>query len=435
MLPEPRRLLIVVALAIIAYGPTLRLPFISDDYSQIPLARQYAAAGWTPLWHDADFRTRATSMVLEAAVDRAFGFNPLPFYVTSILLHAACALLIVKLYWWRELSPQTTFAAACFFAVYEGHQEAVMWISAANDLLVTLFGLLTLLFWMQWLNDRKTFYYLSAVASFALALLSKESAWAIPVFLLLPLSSNQTFRKRISSTVVPFFVIAAGYILWNYLSRVADVRYHDIRFSLLSPWPAVWMRSLWRILLPWGLIALAILIWSRRRADLRNGVLVTICCAFAVLPYSFLTYMPTVPSRHTYLASVGLALLVGIACSSLVTMNHRRTLAVAAVVALMINIEILWVKKMSQYRERAAPSELLKLAAADSSGPVTVECSPLGEFRSRWVLEDVGSHGIFPPSNPNRMDSSCFALKYTDLQGHVIHVRRQLIPQKHNAFF
>ena len=66
------RVLILIALSVLAYWPTLRLPFIGDDYDQIPIARADAAAGWQPLWHDTLLRTRFTHMWLSATLESPF---------------------------------------------------------------------------------------------------------------------------------------------------------------------------------------------------------------------------------------------------------------------------------------------------------------------------------------------------------------------------
>jgi hypothetical protein len=42
---------LLVGLAIVSCLPALTLPFISDDFVQIPLAASYAACGWLPLLH------------------------------------------------------------------------------------------------------------------------------------------------------------------------------------------------------------------------------------------------------------------------------------------------------------------------------------------------------------------------------------------------
>ena len=118
MQPTPKQglcVLILVGLAILAYLPALDLPFIWDDYGQIPLASDYAAQGWTPLWHNADQRSRATYMFLSAWLDQAFGFTPLPFYLASLFLHAACVLLLYATCVWSEFSESVAFWAACFF--------------------------------------------------------------------------------------------------------------------------------------------------------------------------------------------------------------------------------------------------------------------------------------------------------------------------------
>ena len=155
MAPPARRVLILAGLSILTYLPALRLPFISDDYHQIPLARQYAAQGWTPLLHDLDERTRATYMVLSAVLDRTFGFTPLPFYIASLLLHTLCVLMVYAMCVWNEIDENVAFWAACFFAVFEGHQEAVMWLAASSDLLVFLFGMIAWVSWTKWFQRRR----------------------------------------------------------------------------------------------------------------------------------------------------------------------------------------------------------------------------------------------------------------------------------------
>src|ERR1700691_4230212 len=121
-----QRIALLLLLAICTYLPALQLPFIADDYGQIPIARHDAAAGWQPLWQDPFLRTRFTYMWLSATLDHRVGFHPKPFYAASILLHAACVLMLYLLCIWRAVPVSVAFWTAAFFAVQEGHQEAVM---------------------------------------------------------------------------------------------------------------------------------------------------------------------------------------------------------------------------------------------------------------------------------------------------------------------
>src|SRR5450432_2298522 len=171
------RVLLLVALAVCAYLPAIQLPFIGDDYHQIPIARADALARWTPLWHDLLLRTRFTYMLLSATLDRVFGFDPLPFYVASITMHVACVLLMYRLCVWRSVPPAVAFWGALFFAVQEGHQEAIMWLAASYDLIVFAFGMAALVAWVKWLETGRANWYAMSLVAFLVAAVSKETFW------------------------------------------------------------------------------------------------------------------------------------------------------------------------------------------------------------------------------------------------------------------
>jgi hypothetical protein len=97
-----------------------------------------------------------------------------------------------------------------------------------------------------------------------------------------------------------------------------------------------------------------------------------------LLPYSFLTYMPRVPSRHTYLAALGVALLAGAAFTQLASRSQRGHLAMPALAACVIahNCGYLWIVKHRQYVERAEPTEELVRQAERVNGPVSLACFP-----------------------------------------------------------
>ena len=74
----------VMALAAVAYGRALGLPFISDDYLQIQLSRDYGpVSNWGALATDALYRCRATSLVFTYWLERAVGL--VPFYYNFTL--------------------------------------------------------------------------------------------------------------------------------------------------------------------------------------------------------------------------------------------------------------------------------------------------------------------------------------------------------------
>jgi hypothetical protein len=434
-MPSARwRIRILVALAIIAYLPALRLNFIVDDYHQIALARDFAAQGWTPLWLNASLRSRATYMLLSAALDRVFGFTPVAFFAAGILIHVLCVLLVYASGVWTEVGRPVAFWAAAFFAVQEGHQEAIMWPAAAGDLLVFLFGVAAWVCWVKWLQGGKWTWYAAAIVSFLLAAASKESVWIFAVLILLPVAVEPKLWRRGMAGAGPFLAMGAAYVMWTWLTRVANPGYQDQRFSLSAPWFHVLLNSWWRLLFPWGIVALAALLWTGKRSDRKLVGAASSWMVLGLLPYCFLTYMLQIPSRQTYLASAGLAWVFGAAVFRLYEGRRQTALVIVCVAALAVNLEILWVKKMAQFRERAEPTELLKQAASEADGPVTVSCVPLPDFVTVAVLKSVGASVVFPPAGVGHEDS-CFAVEYRNRQGQMIRESRKLGTARHGTFY
>ena len=428
------RICVLAALAIIAYLPALRLPFIVDDYHQIPLARQFAAQGWMPLLLNASLRSRATYMILSAVLDRVFGFTPVAFYAASIFLHVLCVLLVYASGAWTEIGDSVAFWAAAFFAIQEGHQEAIMWPAATGDLLVFLCGMAAWVCWVRWFQGAGWKWYAMALASFLLAALSKESVWVFAIFLLLPVAFLRPRWWRGITGAAPFLAMAGAYMIWTWMSRVGGPGYQDNRFSLAAPWLHVLLNSWWRLMFVWGLAALAALWWAGRPSDRKLVAAASFWMLLGLLPFSFLTYMLQVPSRLTYIASAGLAWLFGAAAARLYERGRFAVLAVFCVAALGINLEILWVKKMAQFRERGEPSELLKKAAANSDGALRVSCVPLPDFVTVAVLRSVGTAVTFDhPDAPH--DDTCFAVEYRDRKGSVVHETRKLGTARHGTFY
>ena len=334
---------------------------------------------------------------------------------------------------WYEWSVAGAFWAACFFAIYEGHTEAVMWAAAASDLLVFLFGMAAWICWMKWLQEGGWHWYAAAVAAFVLALGSKESAWVFPLLMLIPTLTNRRNIGRALVGILPFLVLTAAYVGWTYLSRVAAAGYDDNRFSLSSPWTLVVLKSFWRLVFIWGLIAGAVLLWLGGPDGRRKVWIASLWMVFAILPYSFLSYMTQIPSRHTYLASAGLSFLVGAAAVRLRESRRHALFVILCVIVLVSNLEIIWVKKMAQFRERAEPSELLKQAATQASGPVLIECSQLDALLARFVLQEAGSQAVFSPQV--RQDDHCFDVQYRTADGRLVQVHRRIATKKHGTFY
>ncbi len=197
--------------AVIAYLPALAQSFTSDDF--FILDRVKALGG---LAHPLTYFTRGffeyyrPLAFLSQALDwTLWGPHAFGFHLTNVLLHAVTSALVFAL-GRRLVDPNAACAGALLFALHPASHEAVYWIAARFDLLATLFLLASLL----WLGRDGTRPYWLGVGSFALALLSKESALSLPV---IALGSDVLLARRSGidalRRLVPLLVVVGVYVL------------------------------------------------------------------------------------------------------------------------------------------------------------------------------------------------------------------------------
>jgi len=394
--------LAVALLSVLAYARSLGLPFISDDYLQIELGRQYGVmAGWPALLHDALYRCRATSLVLTYWTEQWFGTDPFVFRLSSLAIHILNSLLVFAMGFWRPIGWKVSAVAACFFAVLQRHQEAVIWYAALPELLVFTFGLLSFLSWVWWLQSERGAgaAYWCAFACFLAALFSKESAVAVVPLLVFAALLERLRWRVIAVRVLPFALCAVAYFGLAFAARKTHLHFNDAgTFSLSAPFLWVLVRSGARLLWVWGAVALVALAGWKARRWTRLLWIAGVWTAITLLPYSFLTYMPFVPSRHTYFASIGLALLVAAALIELYTRTapkyRKPAVALIAGVVIAHQCVYLWTKKQAQFELRARPTEELLRIAARAQSPVYVKCFPYDPSLAELALRIRGGDAV-----------------------------------------
>src|SRR5262249_27861210 len=140
---------------------------------------------------------------------------------------------------------QVAFLASILFAVFQAPQEAVMWIGAMNEPLLSFFLLLTLLLWVRG-------HYVTSLVTYVLALWSKESAPI--VLLMIPLiewyRGNRAFWRRYLLLFIPTAVFAAAFILTFSKNFMVNNRIHALEWHAVP----VLLKSLHRLIWPWAYI-------------------------------------------------------------------------------------------------------------------------------------------------------------------------------------
>jgi tetratricopeptide (TPR) repeat protein len=114
-----------------------------------------------------------------------FGSNPGRIHLVNLLLHIVNTLLLFAVLkkMTGSLWPSAFVAAA--FALHPMHVESVAWIAERKDVLSTFFLLLTLAAYASHVSRPSIFWYIAALAAFALGLMAKSMLVTLPFVLLL----------------------------------------------------------------------------------------------------------------------------------------------------------------------------------------------------------------------------------------------------------
>jgi 4-amino-4-deoxy-L-arabinose transferase-like glycosyltransferase len=284
----------------------------------------------------------------------------------------------------------------------------VIWVAALPELLSFFFVMAALVSWIRWLDTRRLSWGLLSSAAFLLGLLSKESAAVFPACALI-IWFLEAWQWRLPLAAAGAMLCTVGlYAAAIFAAKGHHLHLNDGTFTLQAGFLWTLLHSMLRLIWPWGAAAMALLWfcgWRRWRHQIAG---VAVWITIALLPYSFLTYMDRVPSRHTYLASAGIAILMGCAWQTLerVSLMNRPALTALAVAVILIhNLGYLWTKKFDQYLRRVEPTERFLRYAARTTGPVRIECAPYGyevfrhaaNIRLGWSYDQVLGPHEAPP--------------------------------------
>jgi protein O-mannosyl-transferase len=212
---------LLAALVLLSYRAALFVYFLSDDFSIIGKFLEHKSYYFSfsdffrplpllDLWLDTQF----------------FGLRPWLFRLSSLALHTLNAYLVYRLALLLLENRQTHLAyiSGILFAVLASHSETVIWIACRPDLLATLFCLLCLITYLRWLRSSKHTDLFFSALFFLLAFLSKESAYALPLLLLVFTAIHEaplTAFRNIKKYRLAIVLFTAGLIVQFVLRFVA----------------------------------------------------------------------------------------------------------------------------------------------------------------------------------------------------------------------
>ena len=154
--------------------------------------------GYTPL----------TTLTFALEVNQ-WGFNPKVHHLNNIILHLLCTLLVFILLKSLGIESFIVIAATFLFALHPMRVESVAWITERKDVLYGTFFLFSAILYIRFSKSGNYLYYILALFTFVLALLSKIQAVSLPLALLVIdffREGRFTFRQILNK--IPFFVLS-----------------------------------------------------------------------------------------------------------------------------------------------------------------------------------------------------------------------------------
>jgi len=153
---------------------------------------------------------------------KLFRFNPLFYHLDNLLLHLLNTLLVFWLIYNLTKRREAAFIVALIFAVHPMHVESVAWITERKDVLYAFFYLLSLIFYLKFINKAKYQYLLLSFLLFVFSCFSKSAAVTLPVILIvLELYRNKLKDRKLILAKIPFFIIALTFGVVSILSQHA----------------------------------------------------------------------------------------------------------------------------------------------------------------------------------------------------------------------
>lgn len=115
-------------------------------------------------------------------IDFAIGGNkPLIYHITNLLLHILTCFSLFYLLSLLKLEKRSSLIFSLLYSVHPLFSLTVSWVPSRGDLLIGLFGLLTLITFIKFFEEKSWLYFGLHVLTFFISAFSKESTLVFPL--------------------------------------------------------------------------------------------------------------------------------------------------------------------------------------------------------------------------------------------------------------
>jgi len=245
-------ILIIVLVGLAVYANSAFNGFAWDD--EFLILKNPSIMSWNYAWihfvldlyHSFSNYYRPVQMITYMADFSLWRLNPFGYHLTNILLHITASVLLFLFIFLIAKDKRVAAIGAILYTVHPANTGAVAYIAGRADMLAAIFTLLSFMFFYAHFKSRSAkgaiTYYIASLASFLMALLSKEISIIIPILLycyrLFFIDDREAERSKeiIKFNYMSGFVIILGVylILRLYALNFQELGLFESKYTLYS---------------------------------------------------------------------------------------------------------------------------------------------------------------------------------------------------------
>ncbi len=378
----------LLAVTFCAYAPAWNGKPIFDDFMYlINTVELRSLSGLGHLWIEPQ-TTRQYHPLLDTVFwveDKLWGDSMLGYHLVNILIHAASALLLLKIL--RQLKIPGAWLACTIFALHPVQAESVAWLAELKNTLSGLFLFAAILAYLRFDQSRSVRWYALVLLLFVLGLMVKAIVAIFPAALLIAVwwKRKRVEWKKDVAPLIPFVALGiAAAIFTAWMEReFAGAKGEGFEFSAIERfliagrafwfyigklfWPAnlvliyprwnvdasVW----WQYLFPIAALGFYVFAWVFRQKwrGLLASLLFFAVAAVPMLGFFNISFfrLSFVADHFQYIPSIGIITPVSAGLAILLTRWHgwRRTAGYGFCFVLFAILTVLTWNQSHMYRD------------------------------------------------------------------------------------
>ncbi|MBI5218781.1 MAG: tetratricopeptide repeat protein [Bacteroidia bacterium] len=241
--------LLIIVFTFILYGNTIKNGYSFDDdfvTGKTAVAAQKGISSIPEIFtsrymtgKDLTFGYRPVAKVTFAIEYQFFGLNPHISHFINILIYALTGIIlfIILRILLRKYNPAFTFVIIAIFLAHPIHTEVVASLKNREELLYFLFCLMSLYFFIKYMDTQKILYFIGGLLMFCVAYFSKQSAITfaavIPLVLYFFYDKSTAYKDFLIKNK-SIIIIAASIFLCYFLCSMPEKFLPPEQVKLLS---------------------------------------------------------------------------------------------------------------------------------------------------------------------------------------------------------